>query len=224
MQEPPALDPPAAVEHRAIASGYSRCSSTRMRADSDSDVSSSSNRHRRLQRRSARHRGPRSPGAPSRRRRGRRAASACCCAARPGNAGSSDGWMFRIRLGKASISGRPTRRMKPARQTRSTCGFSAGASAAIVSSRCVIAARAEASTASIPASRARQARGLRPIRDHDGDRGVERAPRDRIDDRLQIGAAPRNEDAEAGAHRLLAHVAIAGGDTAQDDRTCSTGA
>ena len=34
-----------------------------------------------------------------------------------GNDGSSDGWMLRMRLGKASSSGAPTRRMKPARHT-----------------------------------------------------------------------------------------------------------
>ena len=37
-----------------------------------------------------------------------------------GKAGKRDGWMFRIRLGKASSSGGPTRRMKPARQGRAT--------------------------------------------------------------------------------------------------------
>ena len=36
----------------------------------------------------------------------------------PGNAGSSDGWMLRIAFGNASQNPGPSRRMKPARQTR----------------------------------------------------------------------------------------------------------
>ena len=59
----------------------------------------------------------RSRSAPSRRRPWCRASHACRCASTPGNAGSSEGWMLRMPFGKASRNVRPSRRMKPARQT-----------------------------------------------------------------------------------------------------------
>src|ERR1035441_8529630 len=46
--------------------------------------------------------------------------SAWACASSPGKAGSSDGWMFRIRLGNARTNSAERIRIYPARQTRST--------------------------------------------------------------------------------------------------------
>ena len=55
-----------------------------------------------------------------RRSRERRARAPDAARRAPGSAGSSDGWMFRMRCGNASSSGWPTSRMKPARQTSVT--------------------------------------------------------------------------------------------------------
>ena len=41
------------------------------------------------------------------------------------------------------------------------------------------------------------------IRDDDGDRGNQPAGRDRVDERLEVAAAPRNEDAESPVHVKL---------------------
>jgi hypothetical protein len=49
-------------------------------------------------------------------------------------------------------------------------------------------------------ARTLQAGGLRSIRDDDGNRGVKTAVRDRIDDRLEIGASARDENTKASVH------------------------
>ena len=41
---------------------------------------------------------------------------------------------------------------------------------------------------------------IRPIRDDDSDRGVEAAVADGVDQRLQIAATPRDQDAKAPVH------------------------
>src|SRR5262245_62081470 len=80
---------------------------------------------------------------------------ACRCASSPGNAGRSEGWIFRIRSGNAASIGAPTSRMKPARQTRSTrASRSSATSAASYASRSG-RSRAASTPVSIPASRAR---------------------------------------------------------------------
>jgi hypothetical protein len=48
--------------------------------------------------------------------------------------------------------------------------------------------------------RAVEAVRLRTVRDDDGNRGVERAVADGVDDRLQVAAATRDEDAEPSIH------------------------
>ena len=151
------------------ASGYSRCSSIRMRADSRSTVSSSRTGTAACSDDRAAvelaghevHGRAADPHAVLERLR---------CASTPGNAGSSDGWTLRMACGNASSSRGPISRMKPARQTSETLR----ANGAPRERRVVVVARGERAVIEHQrldprGARALEPGGIRPVRDHDRD-------------------------------------------------------
>ena len=125
-------------------------------------------------------------------------ASACAWASTPGNAGSSDGWMFRIAFGKGleqrrtdqpHEAGKADERTPPiaAAQPRSRRSKSSRAA----KSRWLIV------SVSMPAARARSrpaASGLFEMTT--AIRASSAAGSDRVDERLQVAAAARDQDAE----------------------------
>ena len=91
--------------------------------------------------------------------------------------------------------------MKPARQTSPTSRALRSSTIADVVRR-PIRIRAMIQTQRLDAglAGAQQARRVRPVRDHDGNRGVELSGANRVDDRLKVRSASRDEDGEAAIH------------------------
>ena len=110
--------------------------------------------------------------------------------------------MLRMAFGKASISDRPTSRMKPARQTRPTSRAASSRKRAIV-----FVARAhprwlddDRLDPAAPRTFETRRVGRFEITTRSSRRG---AVPDRVDQRLQIGAAAGNQHAEAAVHDRL---------------------
>ena len=181
-----------------------RCSCSRIRSDRLLRRVVVLDRHRCLQhdgagielRRHEVHRGARQLSL-----RGRRT---CCCASSPGKAGSSEGWMLSTALGNARMKSALSRRMNPARQTSVTPrSFNVDASTRSCATR---SGYALCEMTSVPMPRAAgplQARGLRTVRDHDGDPRVEAAAGHGVDDCLQVAAATRDEHPYRGLVDIL---------------------
>ena len=105
--------------------------------------------------------------------------------------------MFRIRCGNASSSAGPTRRMNPARHTGVTPRAQVVRDRAIVGVAIREVARADDQRLDPGVARALKSLRVCAIGDHDRDRRRELARRNRVDNRLEIAAAPEDQDARA---------------------------
>ena len=150
-------------------------------------------------------------------------ARACRCAWRPGNEGSNDGWMFTIRFGKR----RDEAGTDPAHESCQADDVDR-VRAQLVDERAVVvvargpAAMIEDGRLDAGLAGAIEAAGAGDVRDDDGNRGVEPSVGDGVDERLQVAAAARDQDAEppglarSSRQRRAAGVRD-GGPVARDD-------